>query len=285
VVAKRGRLGHVARIHDARAPVTTEQISVARPSRKGFPILRRFSYSVHRRFLRYFRNRFVVDRKMGVLMLMDQLNLVDRTLLIRGIWEGEQISYLKSLVSQFAHLSTRRVFVDIGAHSGLYALQFAKEFEFTTVVAFEPLPANLAQLRANLFMNGLLDRVTVVEKALGDRVGLAAFVSAPDKNRGVARLSNGVEHPLEKTLDVEITRLDRYLDLDGALIVAKIDVEGGELDVIAGMDGLFDRGNSFILQIECNENQSAELTDTLTRRGFTFLRAIEEDHYFVNFKI
>jgi FkbM family methyltransferase len=40
----------------------------------------------------------------------------------------------------------------------------------------------------------------------------------------------------ETVIDVNVTSIDRTVDYSGKLIVAKIDVEGGELDVIRGME-------------------------------------------------
>jgi FkbM family methyltransferase len=243
--------------------------------RRGLPIARRFFYSVHRRWLRAFSPRFSTRERMGALFLLDQLNLVDRTLWIRGAWESEQIDFLGQLIADNQSRMPKMVFLDVGAHAALYSILMANAFAFDKIVAYEPLPENLAQLRANLFINGFLDRVAVVEKAVGDHVGTASFIGASDRNRGVSRLAS-VKEPVAASgaaIDVAVTRIDVDFKTDNALIVAKIDVEGGELDA----------NNSFILQVECNDARKGELHALMSSHGCAFVKAIEEDHYFTRF--
>lgn len=79
------------------------------------------------------------------------------------------------------------VFVDVGANIGtqtLYALLFGG---FERAVCFEPVPENAWLLRLNTFLNGLSDRVTVIEAAAGSEKGVASL-SFNSYNRGAHSL-------------------------------------------------------------------------------------------------
>jgi FkbM family methyltransferase len=134
------------------------------------------------------------------------------------------------------HAAPGAVVYDIGANLGFFSLLAARLVgPEGHVYAFDPAPANAAAIRANAAVNDL-DRITVLELALGEAPGRAALsVSddaswafleryAPDRARGA-------------TIEVEVTTVDRLV-AGGTLApprLVKIDVEGAELDVLAGM--------------------------------------------------
>ena len=124
---------------------------------------------------------------------------------------------------------------DVGANIGYLALVAARIVgPRGRVVAVEPDPDCAAAIRANATLNGL-DMVDVVEAAAADRSGVAELVVVRD--RLWTRLASvGDHHDGEARVEVRTLALD---DLDRpppALV--KIDVEGAELEVIAGMTRL-----------------------------------------------
>ena len=42
----------------------------------------------------YFNKRCLVQSRMGALLLLDQISVVDRQLLLRGEWEAPQVDFL-----------------------------------------------------------------------------------------------------------------------------------------------------------------------------------------------
>ncbi|MBC6456835.1 FkbM family methyltransferase [Actinomadura sp. HBU206391] len=122
------------------------------------------------------------------------------------------------------------VFVDVGAYSGIYTLLACVANPRLHAVAFEPNPVKLPQLRANVMVNGLQDRVTIVGKALSTESGRATLAIPSDDSTA----SLGGARPADRTVDVDVTTGDDALgDLPVGLI--KIDVEGFEPEVITGM--------------------------------------------------
>ena len=126
-----------------------------------------------------------------------------------------------------------KVFVDVGAYSGVYTLLACAADPGLRAVAVEPNPLKLPQLRANVAANGLADRVTVVGKALSASPGTARL-SVPEDD-STASLAGA--RPGDRGVDVEVTTGDLILDgLDVGLV--KIDVEGLETEVVTGMAGV-----------------------------------------------
>jgi FkbM family methyltransferase len=127
------------------------------------------------------------------------------------------------------------VVYDIGANVGYYTLLASVLVRAEgRVLAFEPLPRNLAYLRRHIEMNRLLN-VSVIPMALGDRPGVASFREASDPSMG-SLAEDG-------SLTVQVGSLD---DLAGrALIpdptIIKMDIEGGELAALKGAQALLTR--------------------------------------------
>jgi len=217
---------------------------------------------------------------MGVLLLIDQLNSVDRNLLIKGAWEPQQIEALKRLICQHRRPSEPVTFLDIGAHGALYSMILANESLADRIVAFEPDPTNLVQLRANLLVNHMLTRVEVITKAASDEAGRIPFFVAKDSNRGASRMTEKEPEILDHQIEVDAARMDDMVDLKGGFVVAKIDVEGSELTVLSGMTNLISN-NRCLFQIESFEDCVGDLKVWMNARGFEHLTTVNVDHFFL----
>jgi len=149
-----------------------------------------------------------------------------------GNWEGSGTAIVLQLLRNAAD------FIDVGANIGWYTLVAARALaERGHVHSFEPDPAHVAKLSANVAVNRLAN-VTVNELALSDRTGTATL-HLNTLNRGDNSLL-----PLstrEGSAIVKLGRLDDYPGLSRERpIVIKIDVQGTEIDVLAGARKLLD---------------------------------------------
>lgn len=122
---------------------------------------------------------------------------------------------------------------DVGANIGYLALVAAGMVgPRGHVVAIEPDPDCAAAIRTNAALNGLDTTIEVVEAAASDRSATADLVVVAD--RLWTRLASVGDHDLhERTVQVRTIALDDVRASPPTLV--KIDVEGAELAVVAGM--------------------------------------------------
>ncbi len=140
------------------------------------------------------------------------------------------------------HLLSDDVFLDVGAHWGVHSLTAATSRpKEVSVLAIEAHPANVAILRRWVERNQLERDVEVISTAVGDRQGTARmWVSGSSMGHSLRadRLEGG-----STAIDVDLTTLDRLLEdrphLRWRRFILKIDVEGCELEVLAGAERLF----------------------------------------------
>jgi FkbM family methyltransferase len=147
------------------------------------------------------------------------------------------------------------VFVDVGAHIGYYTLLGARAVGAEGhVYAFEPAPSNLALLTRNIHANGYGDRVTVIPKAVGNRVGSVRLFLDPEDSGSNSLF---IVSPARKdSVNVEATTLDEFFGQAGwpAIQVMKMDIEGSEKAALEGMRELSHRTPRLRLIIEFSLN-------------------------------
>jgi FkbM family methyltransferase len=124
---------------------------------------------------------------------------------------------------------------DIGANVGFTAILAARRAgPHGRVVCFEPLVINGAYIRDNSARNGF-QSVEVHEIALGIEDGEAEFLLSQSPTWG--RLARSGAPPLQSGVTrVPVRSLDSMLERDGLRVASfiKMDVEGGEADVLRG---------------------------------------------------
>lgn len=125
---------------------------------------------------------------------------------------------------------------DIGANVGFVSLLAARLVgPRGRVVAFEPVPQNVAAIRENIALNSI-DWVDVREAAVGRALGSARMIVSDIS--AFSRLETISVPDHERTrIDVNVVSIDELLSSGSvpAPDLVKIDVEGAELDVIEGM--------------------------------------------------
>lgn len=129
--------------------------------------------------------------------------------------------------------------IDVGANIGLYTLLFARAVGKTgRVYAFEPEPENFRLLAHNLRTNGCTN-VTIVPKAVAARTGVATLFLSVD-NRGDHRLFDPGDG--RRSMPVPTVSLDEWFaGYNDPIALVKIDIQGAEIQALAGMGGLLER--------------------------------------------
>ena len=150
-----------------------------------------------------------------------------------GLYELDIARVLKRLLRPGDH------FVDGGANIGYFTLTAATLVgPRGRVDAFEPMPETHARLAENVSRNGFDAIVRRHQAALSDHAGQAQFhyYLGPHFNHGCSSLftTAGVE---TRDVTVETRRMDDALSGTTPRLV-KLDVQGAEPLVVAGMEGL-----------------------------------------------
>ena len=138
---------------------------------------------------------------------------------------------------------------DVGAHLGYFGILMATVVgDSGSVACFEPDPGLHEALEGNVTRNEALipADVTVARLAVGAARGAMAFETGGHSTRG--RLSD------QGDVEVEVTTLDDAVGRFGAPRFVKVDVEGGELDVLDGGPALVaSHTSSFGIEIHSRE--------------------------------
>jgi len=166
----------------------------------------------------------------------------------KDLWLGTYEPALLDAIKTF--VSPGQTVYDVGANIGYMSLALAKAVgEDGRVVAFEPLPENLARLEANFALNAVGTRVEVVSAAVGELTSQEQFLVHQSGAMGKLHYSTGRQIEYEGSLTVEVVALDDWTADSNyeppALI--KIDVEGGEAAVFRGMSSILERDHPTIL--------------------------------------
>lgn len=165
-----------------------------------------------------------------------------------GLYERATVALIQEM------LSTGMSFVDVGAYAGYYTVIASRRVGASgQVYAFEPNNVSFSYLEANIAANGR-HNVTAVQQAVGRASGIASFVE-----RGEWSHLGDARTPVAVTSLDDFFAARRWPNVD----LVKIDIEGGELDALAGMSTLSARNPRLRLVIEYNP-------ETLARSGATW---------------
>jgi FkbM family methyltransferase len=126
--------------------------------------------------------------------------------------------------------------VDVGANIGYNTLYAAKVVGPSgRVIAIEPAQDNLTYLYANIFANQLR-QVSILPYAAGSRREIKQFFLRGEASAVNSLYEDNFYHPITASVEVLTVPLDDLIA--GTPDLVKIDVEGGELEVLQGMHRL-----------------------------------------------
>ncbi len=151
---------------------------------------------------------------------------------------------------------------DVGANIGYVSLALACEVgPQGQVVAFEPLPENVSRLRTTIELNPEGARVRVVEAAVSDRAERSQFLIHRSRAMGKLEASKGRAEAYQGEITVEVIALDEWIENRNEPMpdLIKIDVEGGEALVLAGLERTL-KGARPTLLIELHGPEAGEQT-------------------------
>jgi len=184
------------------------------------------------------------------------------------------------------YLRQSMIVLDVGAHHGYYSLFMAKVLGPSgTVIAIEPSPREQERLYRHIRMNGYTN-VRVLETAVGAADGEAVFHVCRGRETGCNSLRPPAVSEETEAVTVPVTTLDAITGeyvTDQPVDFIKLDVEGGELDVLKGSSSVLSRDPRPVLLVELVDlrtagwgYRSSEIYEYLACIGYTWFEVLPE---------
>ena len=193
-------------------------------------------------------------------------------------YEKNTFNYIRSLDK---NLLLNKTFLDIGGNIGIYSLFLKKNYN-SKIMIFEPDNNNLEllykTLKKNKFKNffifpfAISDKIAIKKMLIDDGMGCAGSIS-DHRNIPQQRMK------LNEFKNVITVKLDDVNDLNlDDLSLVKIDVEGHELEVIAGMINIIKKYLP-ILIVEINKNNLENIKNLLFPLNYQLKKIDSEPNY------
>ena len=156
-----------------------------------------------------------------------------------------------NLLSQL--INKDAVLVDVGAHRGLYTFFFLDQLDSDKgqIYTIELNPETFKVLEARFSYK---PNVTLINKAICDSDGTIEYYVGDTTHQ-----TNIIGHDMGNNKNdvggtVESIRLDTLLKDEKEITVLKIDVEGAEIAVLKGAEGIMSRVNHILLECHLDED-------------------------------
>ena len=178
-------------------------------------------------------------------------------ILHRGVWEMPLTEFMVRNIRPGMRV------LDVGGNFGYYSALMSELVQHDGYChIFEPNRTIAQLLRRTLSVNGFDSRSHVWEVALGNREDDSVHFFIPHTEPKNARLVAAVDEGLTAEgyfTEVPIRSLDGLADQLGRIDFIKIDTEGAEIDVLAGMRGIVrEQKPTIVVEVNCGRDYDAE---------------------------
>jgi FkbM family methyltransferase len=201
---------------------------------------------------------------------------IDKRVLIFGAFERSEMFFLRDV-------SSGGIFVDVGAHKGLYSAFMSKYQK--EVRAFEPYEPVLKNFRALVARNGLRN-IVIHPVGLGDKRARVTFEKPRTHNLGLGSFTfvskQGAHEELEIVTGDEALREAGVTQVD----LIKMDIEGFELPALRGLAETLAPSRPIVLfemtLAEANRHMLFQSMDQVSKTfppGYKFLVFKDRDPY------
>lgn len=162
-----------------------------------------------------------------------------------GLHDYEEMNFLMH------YLRHGDLFVDIGANMGSYTI-LASGVSRANTIAIEPIPETFDRLQKNIELNELNHLVTVLNAGAGSSAGHLSFTCHNDTTNRVATDSS------EPVIQVAVKPIDQIIPaFPFKTYLFKVDVEGFEMEVLKGAEGMLNNDALKAIIIELNGSGKA----------------------------
>lgn len=165
--------------------------------------------------------------------------VIGRELFLHGEFDFAKLQIALAIIEREG-LPCPKHLIDVGANIGTIAIPALARGLMQSATAIEPHPQNLRLLRANIALNGLEDRVTVLAQAVGNRSGVTLLLHESATNSG--------NHSIGAAgIPVSSSKLDD-LDLPSVPSLLWMDIEGYEGHALVGAERLLGTGTPAVCE-------------------------------------
>ncbi len=203
------------------------------------------------------------------------LNIInDDSSVVKHFWRGSHD--LMELDLWFEISKDEGLFIDIGAHTGLYTITSLKANPNNSVICFEPYFMNLSRLITNLRLNGLFKNVSTILGAISNFDGKSKFKIDTEKSY----MSKGGKLS-EEGQDINVYKLDTlfFKKFKKKLNAIKIDTEGEDFNVLLGAENLIKEHKPKII-IEVREENKIDIVNFLKLNSYKIYNIKDLDNEF-----
>ncbi len=237
--------------------------------------MRKLPSSLRKRLLAA-RDTVVVRQSRYGAFLLEPRDLQDLNMASGRILEYRQFDEVRRLITEIKP----DLFLDIGSNFGLYAIT-AGTMGIDEVHAFEPVMRKYLQICGSIALNRFADRVHAHQLAVGAQAGTGEIHIVPGLSV-VSRFrsaTEGTDWDFSETQPVRIAAIDDLFDCEGRRVLVKIDVEGGEVEALAGMKRFLGQ-NQVFLQVESFPDKEGAVRQFMDELHYRITGQIENDFYF-----
>ena len=201
------------------------------------------------RILNFSQRRFEMQNLPRLLCLPS--DFLGKHVICNGVFERETMEFVASRID-LCNMNSKNqtVFLDIGANIGNHTCFFASRFDKT--ISAEPSRVVASILQANILLNDLQDRVTILEAAISNHNGSAMHYTSKGDNLGGGSLDDTRRDTVTAVgKEVQVVTGDKAVSQiaskDSIISFVKIDVEGHEYEVIQGLAATLRRDQPVML--------------------------------------
>lgn len=194
-------------------------------------------------------------------------------------WLGTYEPQVQYAISERIHAGM--TVYDVGAHLGFFALACSRLVGSSgRVFAFEPLHANYERIMRNKQLN-CADNLSVIAAAVAERTGEAVLNCGGTTSMASLEPAGATCQDPSEAAIIDTVSLDDFVNLLGhpAPDWVKIDVEGAEGRVLAGMADLLRRHPPYMIIEIHNAESAAAVWAILNEAGYR-LSPLEKPHEF-----
>ena len=201
------------------------------------------------------------------------LNIInDDSSVVKHFWKGSHD--LEELNIWFEITKDEGIFIDVGAHTGLYTITSLKANPKNNVICIEPYFMNLSRLISNLRLNGLSKNVSTILGAVSNFDGKSNFKIPTEKSymsKGGKLSEDGHETNVYKLDTLFFKKFKKKLN------AIKIDTEGEDHKVLFGAENLIREHKPKII-IEVREENKIDIANFLKSNSYKIYNIKDMDN-------